>query len=169
MPRRLTLPLMAALALMPVGAMAQMGGFADLAAIDNEVAQFTGRSIGQSGGAQLPVDRRLRLRPCGAPLMVSWRSPRRDTVTVECPDAGSWHVFVPVRLAETGVVAVGRGEAVTVAVVGDGFDVSQPGEALEGGAVGDWIRVRAQKDASNRSDSIRARIIRPGYVEVPLP
>ena len=169
MPRRTILPLIIGLALMPAGAMAQIGAYADLAAIDNEVAQFTGKSIGQAGGAQLPVDRRLRLRGCGTPLMLSWRGPRHDTVTVECPDAGGWHVFVPVRVVETGAVAVMRGEGVTVTVVGDGFSVSQPGEALEGGAVGDWIRVRAQKDAQGRGDAMRARIMRPGEVEVPMP
>ena len=44
-------------------AMAQ-AGYIDLAAIDNEIAAFTGKSIGQTGGAMMPVDRRLRLNGC---------------------------------------------------------------------------------------------------------
>jgi len=151
-----------------VSAWAATNPFADLAAIDRDVAAFTGRDIGQTGGAILPVDRRLRLNGCRSPLALSWRTNRHDAVTVECPDAGSWHLFVPVRQAETGAVAVARGETVSVAVVGDGFAVSQPGEAMEPGAVGDWIRVRGVRNGQAQGEAIRARILRPGEVEVPL-
>jgi flagella basal body P-ring formation protein FlgA len=54
-----------------------------------------------------------------------------------------------------------RGEAVTIAVSGDGFTVSQPGEALDPGAVGQWIRV---KTAAAGAQPLRARIVRPGLV-----
>jgi len=43
--------------------------------------------------------------------------------------------------------------------------VTQPGEALEGGAVGAWIRV---KSASSAADPLRARIVRPGLVRLDL-
>jgi flagella basal body P-ring formation protein FlgA len=142
---------------------------ADLAAIDSAVAGFAGAGIGLPGGALLPVDRRLRLVACDQALDLSWRDARRDTVLVQCPAPGGWHIFVPVRAAGGGPVAVARGEAVTISVTGDGFSVSQSGEAVDGGALGDWIRVRAVKDGSLRSDSMRARIVRPGEVEVPLP
>lgn len=146
-------------------------GFADLEAIDREVAAFTGASIGQQGGAATPVDRRLRLNPCAAPLALSWHSPRRDSVLVQCPVAGGWRLYVPVRgaTAESATPAINRGDAVTIAVAGDGFTVSQPGEALEGGAVGAWIRVRgvaAVKPGAN--DAMRAQIVRPGLVSVPV-
>lgn len=144
--------------------------FADLAAIDREVAEFTGKAIGQSGGAMMPVDRRLRLNACAMPLALSWRANRHDAVLVQCPDPGSWRIFVPVRGSETAPSAIARGEAVTIAVIGDGFSVSQPGEALEAGAVGDWIRVRTLRGsgAYNPNEAVRARIIRPGEVEVEL-
>lgn len=142
--------------------------FADLAAIDHQVAMFTGRDIGQAGGAILPVDRRLRLNVCRSALGLSWRGNRHDAVVVECPDPGGWHLFVPVRPAEAGAVAVARGEAVSIAVVGNGFAVSQPGEAMEGGAVGDWIRVRGVRNGQAQGEAMRARIIAPGEVEVPL-
>lgn len=163
--------LMAALVwISPAGAQAA-SPFADLIAIDREVAEFTGKAIGQNGGAMMPVDRRLRLNACMSPLALSWRTSRRDAVLVQCPDAGSWRVFVPVRMAEAGPSAIARGEAVTIAVVGEGFAVSQPGEALDAGAVGDWIRVRTLRSgagAYSQTDAVRARITRPGEVEVEL-
>lgn len=163
---RLPLAVMALLAATPAEAQA---GYADLGAIDREVVAFTGAGVGSEGGATSPVDRRLRLASCGAPLALSWRTARHDTVLVQCPDAGSWRIFVPVRAAGGGAIMVEKGEAVTIAVAGDGFSVSQPGEALDAGAVGEWVRVRAVKENGFRSDAIRARIVRPGQVEVPLP
>ena len=146
-------------------------GYASLSAIDRAVAAFTGADIGLPGGASLPVDRRLRLSACASPLELSWRGARHDTVVVQCPDAGIWHLFVPVRnhVGQVGANAVDRGDSITIAVTGDGFSVSQPGEAMDPGAVGDWIRVRSVKDGSPRTDSMRAKIVRPGEVEVPLP
>lgn len=150
-------------------------GFADLDMIDREVAAFTGASVGEQGGAATPVDRRLRLNPCAAPLALSWRSDRRDSVLVQCPVAGGWRLYVPVRGAAAGMAAsalpaINKGDAVTIAVTGDGFSVSQPGEALEGGPVGAWIRVRGAAAAAKfgANDAMRARIVRPGLVSVPL-
>lgn len=135
--------------------------FADLAAIDHAVAGF-------AGGAAIPVDRRLRLDHCTAPLSLSWRTQRRDTVVVECPDTGGWRLFVPISMgggAEAAAVVINRGDAVTIAVGGAGFSVSQPGEAMESGAVGSWIRVRS----AARGQPMRAQVVRPGMVAVPLP
>ncbi len=172
---RLPLLLLAAGApcLWPVGAQASYGmpssPFANLEQIDAEVAAFTGHSAGQTGGAATPVDRRLRLNACRSPLALSWRMPRRDSVLVECPDAGSWRLFVPVRQAESGgATAVARGESVSIAVVGEGFSVSQAGEAMDAGAIGDWIRVRGLKNGQAQGEAMRARITRPGEVVVEL-
>lgn len=135
--------------------------FADLAAIDLAVAGF-------AGGAATPVDRRLRLDACPLPLALSWRTPRRDTVIVECPAAGGWRLFVPVGTGSAHAPeepAINRGDAVTIAVSGAGFSVSQPGEAIESGAVGSWIRVRS----AARGQAMRAQVVRPGMVAVPLP
>lgn len=147
--------------------------FADLAGIDRQVAAFTGTGIGMEGGAALPVDRRLRLRSCAAPLLLSWRTERRESVVVQCPDAGGWRLFVPVKGMTGGgagglsaAPAINRGDAVTIAVGGPGFSVSQSGEALEAGPVGGWIRVRG---LAAKSPAMRGRIVSPGLVEVPLP
>lgn len=164
-----------AFATLPVLAPSALGQgvFADPAAIDRDVAAFTGAGPGLPGGAQFPVDRRLHLARCSAPLALSWRAPRQDTVQVQCPDQGGWRLFVPVRPREASQTVVARGEAVTIAVTGDGFVVSQPGEAMDSGAVGDWIRVRpvqmSGQTGGSRADSMRARIVRPGEVEVVLP
>ncbi|MDE2595408.1 MAG: flagella basal body P-ring formation protein FlgA [Sphingomonadales bacterium] len=159
-------PLLLAAAL-ALPAAAQAASYADLAAIDRDVALFAG------SGAAMPVDRRLRLNPCFTPLALSWRLPRRDSVIVQCPDAGGWRLFVPLLAlpdeAAPATPAVLRGEAVTITVEGDGFAVSQPGEAMEAGPVGAWIRVRTLSGGKPGGDPIRARIDRPGLVSVPLP
>lgn len=152
-------------------AQAHAGGFADLAAVDREVAAFTGVPQGQPGGAVLPVDRRLKLAPCAAPLALSWHTARRESVVVQCPDPGGWRLFVPVLMAQGAFAApvIARGEAVTISVSGDGFTVSQPGEALEPGAEGAWIRVRPVKSGTVKGEPLRARVIRPGLVVVSAP
>ncbi|WP_404482508.1 flagella basal body P-ring formation protein FlgA [Novosphingobium sp. BL-52-GroH] len=148
--------------------------FADLDAIDRQVARFTGASAGELGGAATPVDRRLRLQPCRSALALSWRTQAQDSVVVQCADPSGWRLFVPVRSGGTGQgdpAAVTRGDAVSIAVSGEGFTVSQPGEAMESGPVGGWIRVRpvAAPGKIARADVMRARIERPGLVSVPLP
>lgn len=152
--------------------LAAVAPFADLDALDAAVARFAGAPAGAEGGALLPLDRRLRLRPCRSPAALSWRGERRETIVVECPDAGGWRLFVPVRAASVasgGLMespAVSRGDAVTIAVSGQGFSVSQPGEAMDAGPVGGWIRVRA---TGGKAQPMRARIVRPGLVVIPSP
>lgn len=165
-PPAVVLALMAVLWAWPAHAQ----GFADPAAIDRDLAAFTGQPIGAPGGAARPVDRRLRLAACAAPLALSWHGDAHASILVECPDAGGWHIFVatatqPAALRQTPAApAIERGQGVTVAVTGDGFSVSQPAEALESGAIGMWIKVRTQP----RADPVQARVVRPGLVEVPV-
>jgi flagellar basal body P-ring formation protein FlgA len=142
---------------------------ADLAAIDRAVAQFTGAAQGQPGGAALPLDRRLRLAPCPVPLALGWYGARQDTVEVACRVAGGWKLFVPLagaRAATEAQLAITRGDQVTITVRGEGFAVSQPGQALESGVLGAWIKVRGV--AANGS-VLRARVLRPGLVGMELP
>lgn len=157
--------LLLGLVLAPLPAVA--APFTDVAMIDAAVAAFTGQQIGVPGGAAQPVDRRLRLAACAAPLALSWYGSAQTSVLVRCPDAGSWRVFVPISAtpaAAPAAIAVARGEGVTVTVAGEGFSVSQPGEALDAGAVGAWIRVRT----AAKADPLRARVVRPGLVELPV-
>jgi flagella basal body P-ring formation protein FlgA len=144
-------------------------GFADPGDIDQQVVRFTGAPIGSDGGARLPVDRRLKLARCEAPLALEWYGKKRDTELVRCPVAGGWRLFVPVEAghgAVAGEPVVARGEGVSIVVQGRGFTLSRQGEALEGGAVGEWIRVRP---AGSRTDPVRARVLEPGKVGMDLP
>ncbi len=159
--------------LLAAPALAQ-SAFADLAAIDREVARFTGAAQGQPGGAALPLDRRLRLAPCSATLVLGWYGGRQDTVEVACPVAGGWKLFIPLAGASrTGAgalapadYAITRGDQVTITVRGQGFAVSQAGQALESGALGAWIKVRG---AAQGTQVLRARVLRPGLVGMELP
>jgi flagella basal body P-ring formation protein FlgA len=148
---------------------AAAAAFADLNALDRRVAEFTGVPAGNEGGAMLPLDRRLRLKPCNSPESLSWRDGRHDSVVVECPDFGGWRLFVPIRAGSGGLSAtpaINRGDAVTIAVQGDDFSVSESGEALESGLSGAWIRVRG---IDAKAQVMRARVVRPGLVSVDLP
>ncbi|MGD9665445.1 MAG: flagella basal body P-ring formation protein FlgA [Novosphingobium sp.] len=152
-------------------AMTTAAVFADLDAIDRQVAAFTGAEIGASGGAVQPLDRRLRLNACMAPIALSWRTQAQSTVVVQCPDSGGWRLFVPVRASARPAMAapaVNRGDAVSIVVSGGGFSVSRPGEALETGPVGAWIRVRPVTGRGLREEPLRARIERPGVVALPI-
>lgn len=147
-------------------------GFADPAVIDRAVAQFTGADIGTPGGARTPVDRRLRLAQCPSNFSLEWYGKSRDTVLVRCPEAGGWRIFVPLAagaghaMAAAGPDVVARGEVVTITIRGSGFTLSRQGEAMEAGAVGEWIRVRS---VDKKSDALRAQVLRPGLVGMELP
>ena len=167
---RMFIVLAAALAASP--ALAQ--SYADLAAVDNAVATFTGAPQGSPGGAAQPVDRRLRLVPCQAQLALAWYGMRRDTIEVRCPVAGGWKLYVPVAGGSAGQMiaapVIMRGDAVTISVRGDGFAVSQAGEAMESGAAGAWIKVRGTSAGSAQNALVlRAKVLRPGVVGMELP
>lgn len=173
------LAILAAAAAIPAAALsasasaAPAAGGADLAQIDRQVAAFTGAPQGAVGGAILPVDRRLRLVACNSPLSLGWHTARKESVVVQCPDAGSWRLFVPVTPAQqaggtSDAPAVTRGEAVTVSVTGEGFAVSQPGIAMDAGPVGAWIRVRMVQGGQPKGDAMRAQVIRPGLLAIPM-
>ena len=154
--------------------LAAAGPVEDLAALDLRIAEFAGAAIGEDGGATQPLDRRLKLRPCGDPVDIAWRSEQRDTLVLQCPDAGGWRLYMPVRPLPSAAaaqaapqIAVQRGDAVTISIAGQGFSISRPGEALESGAVGDWVKVRPAIPGNRRADIMRARITGPGVVTLP--
>lgn len=165
MPARSALMAAALMAAVPANA----AGFADPEEIDSAVAQFTGAPIGSEGGARLPVDRRLKLVRCEAPLALEWYGRTRDTVLVRCPVTDGWRLFVPIASAPATArlePVVARGESVAIVVRGAGFTLSRQGEAMEAGAVGEWIRVRP---AGTRNEPVRVRVIEPGKVGMDLP
>ena len=164
---RILVALAAAFAASP--ALAQ--SYVDLSEVDRAVAQFAGAPIGAPGGAAQGADRRLRLTPCPQILTLVWYGQGRSAVEVRCPVVGGWKLYVPLSGGGSGNAAaeppaVIRGDAVTVRVSGDGFAVSQPGEALESGLVGAWIKVRG---SAADAPVLRAKVLRPGLVGMELP
>ncbi|WP_137681362.1 flagella basal body P-ring formation protein FlgA [Aurantiacibacter suaedae] len=156
---------LAALAAAPAAA----SQFHDLAAIDGAVAQFAGAQIGQSGGAQTPVDRQMRLAECAAPLALDWYGAGETAVRVTCP--GSWRIFVPIMRTAASVSAaeqapvVSRRDLLRVEAGGAGFRVSRSGEALEEGQVGEAIRVKID-DGTRQGRVVTARVVEAGLVRV---
>ena len=161
----------AALAAASCASAATAQSYVDLVQIDRAVAAFTGAAQGVPGGAAQPLDRRLRLAPCPAQFAIGWYGTRQDTLEVRCPAAPGWKLYVPLvaRSAASAAAAppvIMRGDAVTISVSGAGFAVSQPGEALESGAIGAWIKVRGP---GQNAALLRARVLRPGLVGMELP
>jgi flagella basal body P-ring formation protein FlgA len=148
---------------------AEARGVTQPAAIDRAVTEFTGNAIGAPGGARVATDPRLMLANCGGPLAVSWHTPARSAVQVDCPGPTSWRIFIAIApaigsvAAPRAAAAVKRGDALTVVVRGRGFSVQQTAEAMEAGAIGDWIFVRTNR----KSEGLRARIERPGLAVIP--
>jgi len=141
----------------------------DLAAIDREVAAFTGAPIGGAGGAQGQVDRQMRLAQCSQPLVIDYYG-GRTSVRVVCPDTASWRVFVPLMRASIGqssAPVVVRRDLLRVEAGGAGFRVSRSGEAMEDGTPGQMIRVKID-DGSRQGRVITAQVIEAGRVRVPI-
>src|SRR5688572_7478193 len=57
--------------------------FQSTVVLDTIVAQFTGKPIGQEGGARTAVDSRLKLAACPAPQL-EWRNEAKDAVVIRC-------------------------------------------------------------------------------------
>jgi flagella basal body P-ring formation protein FlgA len=145
--------------------------YVDPAELDRAVVEFTGAPIGTPGGAAQGVDRRLRLAPCPQAVALAWYGQTRGAVELRCPVQGGWKLYVPMvgggsASAASAPPAVFKGDAVSISVSGEGFAVSQGGEALESGPVGAWIKVRG---LSPDAPVLRAKVLRPGLVGMELP
>lgn len=168
---RFILPPLLAAGALAVPAMA--ADYADLDALDRQVAAFVQAETGQAGAIGR-VDRRLRLAPCGRQIAFSWYGRSSDSVLVQCTAPGGWRLFVPVaRQAPQAPGAsayadrmITRGDAVTIIVRGEHYRLTDRGTALSAGAAGDWIEVRpTRKD----SKPLQARVVSPGVVDIQLP
>ncbi len=142
----------------------------DHAALDAAVVRFTGKPLGEVGGAAHPVDRRLRLARCPVPVVTSWYGNRQATAQISCPADQGWKLFVailkPVEQQEAALeTSVSRGDLVSVSVSGTGFMITRQGEALDSGSVGSWIRIKTD----GKAQPMRAKIIAPGEVGMVLP
>ena len=129
-------------ALLPVTAVA--GNFQDHGAIDTVVANAIG-----SGMTAVPVDRRIKLAACPAPLGVA--PPVGGAVAVQCAPLG-WRLRVLINgaatTAGTSPVIIKRGDPVSVNFVAPGFSVTTSGIAESDARVGERVRVRVEQKAT---------------------
>lgn len=158
--------------------------FQSVAALDTVVAQFTGKEIGEQGGAIAPIDRRLKLAACAAPQL-DWRNDSHDAVVVRCM-APAWKIFVPVAAVPRARAAlpdapmpanvvvrppvpvkaepvIKRGDAVTVEAGSEGFSISRQGVAMNDAAPGARISVKVD----DKAPPIQAIAIEPGRARLP--
>lgn len=151
--------------------------FQQTAALDTIVAQFTGKAVGEEGGARTEIDKRLRLARCPAPQL-EWRSPARDAVVVRCM-APAWRIFVPVIAVPqpkpapaTAAVApppvkgepvIRRGDPVTVEAGSDGFSITRDGIAMNDAAPGARLAVKVD----DRKPPLQAIAVEPGRARLP--
>jgi flagella basal body P-ring formation protein FlgA len=144
------LPLLAALAATPAVA----GPFQDTAGLDRAVAAFTGRALGETGGARAVVDTRLKLAPCPT-VSLSWRTEAHDAVVISCLGP-EWRIFVPVigRIADPTPAAtpapklaaqppvIKRGDPVTIEAGQNGFSITREGIAMGDAPAGARVLIR---------------------------
>lgn len=171
---RLTLPLL--LAATP--AVAQP--FQDVSGLDRGVAAFTGRAIGETGGARAAIDQRLKLAPCPT-VSMAWRTEAHDAVVVSCLGP-EWRIFVPVistgaapaaGAASAPVRAVAqppvikRGDPVMIEAGQNGFSITREGIAMGDAPPGGRVLIRVT-DAKQPVQAIAVesgRATLPGWPE----
>jgi flagellar basal body P-ring formation protein FlgA len=152
--------------------------FQSTVVLDTIVSQFTGKKIGELGGARTPIDQRLKLMSCPAPQL-EWRSDNHDTVIVRCM-APVWRIYVPVNalpqpkpVAATPVAAapapvkaepvIRRGDAVTVEIAAAGFSIARDGTALSDAPAGGRVSIKIDE----KKPPIQAVAIEPGRAKMP--
>ena len=148
----------------------------DTGALDRAVAAFTGRAIGEEGGARAPVDARLRLAACPT-VALSWRTDAHDAVVVACagPD---WRLFVPVRMPpQQTVIArnaatapspaaekiIRRGDPLVIEAGSDGFSITREGVAMADAGEGQRLMVRVDGGKM----PVQAVALAPGRATLP--
>ncbi len=128
-------------------------------AIDASVAT----ALVGTGLAARPVDRRLKLAACAAPLSVA--SPAAGTVAVQCA-AGGWRLRVlldgPPATVTMLPIIIKKGDPVAVDLVAPGFSVSTSGVADSDAFRGARVRVRV----AEKGGAIVGEAIDPGVVRV---
>lgn len=149
--------------------------FQSTAVLDAVVAQFTGRQIGEQGGARAPVDNRLKLAPCAAPQL-EWRSDAKDAVLVRCMTPG-WRLYVPVNAVSVPKPAVAegparpvkaepvirRGDPITVEAGAPGFSITREGVAMGDAAPGARLLVKVDEKRA----PIQAVAVEQGLARLP--
>ncbi|GAA4768400.1 hypothetical protein GCM10023219_12930 [Stakelama sediminis] len=157
-------------------AAAQAGQFQDTKVLDTAVEQFTGKAIGDVGGARAAVDARLKLASCALPQL-SWRGSFHDAVVVRCMSP-QWRIYVPVNVAPQAPAAtpvaaaapaakpekvIKRGDPVTIEASARGFSITRDGIAMADAVKGARLPVKV----GERQPPIQAVAVGPGQVTLP--
>lgn len=162
--------------------------FQSTEALDRIVAQFTGKPIGEAGGAKSAVDARLKLANCAAPQL-SWRTDAHDAVVVRCMEP-AWRIFVnvdaPARTPAASTAAstaaagsntpvsaraapaaapivIKRGDPVLVEIDASGFSISRDGIAMADAPAGGRVPIKID----DRKPPIQAIALEPGRAAMP--
>lgn len=138
----------------------------DIAALENRLVTALDAKVGEPGGPLAPIDRRLKLAPCPAPVAID--PPALGAVALRCPQLG-WRIRVPLlRATATAMVdvkaapLVRRGDPVEIIAQSESFSVSAQAIAQEDGAAGQRIRVKTDPKAP----IIFAEVVDMGVVRV---
>jgi flagellar basal body P-ring formation protein FlgA len=175
--RLMEMSMLLALALIAAPAAAQ--DFQSTAVLDAVVTQFTGKALGEQGGALAPVDKRLKLAACPAPQL-EWRTPAHDAVVVRCMSP-AWKIFVPVAAlpqpkAEPAAAAaprpvpaakaepvIRRGDAVTIEAGSEGFSITREGVAVSDAPPGGRVSIKVE----DGKPPLQAIAVEPGRARLP--
>jgi flagellar basal body P-ring formation protein FlgA len=171
-----TMMLLLSLALL-AAAPAAAQDFQSTLVLDTIVAQFTGKPLGEQGGARTPVDKRLKLQACAAPQL-EWRSEAKDAVVVRCM-APAWRIFVPVEavpqpkaapivaaqalVPAKAVPVIRRGDPITVEAGAAGFSITRDGVAMGDAAPGARLMVKVD----DKKPPIQAVALEAGRARLP--
>lgn len=154
--------------------------------LDTFVAQFTGHSIGQMGGARTAVDSRLKLAACAAPQF-EWHNEFKEAVVVRCM-APEWKIFVPVLAPprpkpvvaapapaaavpapvvqappSKPEIVIRRGDTITLEAGGEGFSITREGVAMADAPAGGRVQIKVD----DKKPPIQAVAVKAGYARLP--
>ena len=168
-----TLPLLLAALVTTAAAAAP---FQDIQQLENRVIGALGAGFGQPGGPVAPIDRRLKLASCPAPVQID--PPVLGAVALRCPALG-WRIRVPLtRLGGASAAmtpqmaavpatkaepVVRRGDPVDLVAESSGFSVSVSATAQEDGAPGSRIRIKTD----GAKGQLFAEVMDAGLVRLP--
>ena len=113
--------------------------FEDLDALDRQIAAMA--------PAQ-PIDRRLKLPRCPAPVAIETFGARG--LSVSCPAVG-WRIFVataPMNTPSQGPADIRRGDVISLQVPGDGFIISTSATALDDARTGQMLRLKIAREST---------------------
>lgn len=129
----------------------------DLDFLDARIAVYLGGTPADAGKRAEPIDRRLRMVRC--PEGALFDSPQLGAIAAYCPSKG-WRLRVPLigltaTTAQPAEVVIRRGDAVELAYIGHGFDITTGATAMEDGRAGGVVRVKTSTGTATVTTRVR--------------